>query len=280
MHAILFRLFVLLLSLWLGACSVKVETGTPAGGEVESAEDAVPVETAPVTRRAIAAHYTGTATLDARAEAQVVARTSGVALAVLVEEGQEVKAGQALVQLDPDQARLRVAQTKAQMDKLDNSYRRALQLVEQKMVSEMDVDQLRFDLDSARAQYDAAELELSYTTVTAPMTGVIASRDVKPGNFVQIHSPIIRIVDTRQLEATLNVPERDLAQLQPGQPVELIADALPGRVFAGTVDRVSPVVEAGTGTFRVVSRFRWCRPSRRRVRRRGRLDCSSARGGR
>jgi len=166
-----------------------------------------------------------------------------------------VQAGQALVRLDPDQGRLRVAQTKAQMDKLDNSYRRALQLVAQKMVSEIDVDQLRFDLDSARAQFEAAELELSYTTVIAPISGVIASRDVKPGNFVQIHSPIIRIVDNSQLEATLNVPEREIARLKPGQPVELSADALPGQVFVGEVARVAPVVEAGTGTFRVVSTF-------------------------
>jgi len=101
------------------------------------------------------------------------------------------------------------------------------------MVSETDVDQLRFDLDTARAQFEAAELELSYTTVTAPISGVIASRDVKPGNFVQIHSPIIRIVDTSQLEATLNVPERDIARLGPGQPVELIAEgALQPGMFA------------------------------------------------
>jgi len=257
MHAIPFRPLLLTLSLLLGACSISMEeAAAPANASDEApASDAIPVETVTVARRAIAAHYTGTATLDARAEAQVVARTSGVALAVLVEEGQHVRAGQALVRLDPDQARLRVQQTKAQMSKLDNSYRRALQLVEQKMVSETDVDQLRFDLDTARAQYEAAELELSYTTVTAPISGVIASRDIKPGNFVQIHSPIIRIVDTSQLEATLNVPERDLARLGPGQPVELSADALPGQVFAGRVDRVAPVVEAGTGTFRVVSTF-------------------------
>jgi len=257
MPAISFRPLLLTLSLLLGACSISVENApTQAGGGDDApANEAIPVETVAVARRSIAAHYSGTATLDARAESQVVARTSGVALAVLVEEGQAVRAGQALVRLDPDQARLRVAQTRAQMLKLDNSYRRALQLVEQKMVSETDVDQLRFDLDTARAQFEAAELELSYTTVTAPISGVIASRDVKPGNFVQIHSPIIRIVDTGQLEATLNVPERDIARLGSGQPVELVADALPGQVFAGEVARVSPVVEAGTGTFRVVSTF-------------------------
>jgi membrane fusion protein (multidrug efflux system) len=84
---------------------------------------------------------------------------------------------------------------------------------------------------------------------------VVASRDIKPGNFVQINSPIIRIVDSGKLEATLNVPEREIAKLKPGQKVELAADALPGRSFTGTVDRVSPVVDTGTGTFRVVTTF-------------------------
>jgi len=257
------RTFLLLLLSGLGllsACSNRGEDAPAtqaADASIDAAAEAtaVPVETVPASRRAMAAHYTGTAALEARSEAQVVARTSGVALAVLVEEGQMVHAGQALVHLDPDQAKLRVDQSRAQMDKLANSYRRALQLVEQRMVSQTDVDQLKFDLDSARAQYEAAALELSYTTVTAPMAGVVASRDVKAGNFVQIHSPIIRIVDNHHLEATLNVPEREIARLRPGQAVELIADALPGQRFNGTVARVSPVVDAGTGTFRVVTAF-------------------------
>jgi membrane fusion protein (multidrug efflux system) len=185
----------------------------------------------------------------------VVAKTSGVALAVLVEEGQRVSAGQPLVRLDPDRARLAVAQSEAQMRKLENNYQRAQKLVGQQMVSAADVDQLRFDLENVRAQYRLATLELSYTTVVAPISGVIASRSIKTGNFVQINTPIFRIVDNSRLEATLNVPERELATLRAGQPVTLSADALPGQSFTGIVDRIAPVVDSGSGTFRVVSAF-------------------------
>ena len=185
----------------------------------------------------------------------ILAVGAGVALAVMVEEGQHVSAGQPLVRLDPDRARLAVAQSEAQMRKLENSYQRAQKLVQQQLVSAADIDQLRFDLENARAQYRMTALELSYTTVVAPISGVVASRDIKPGNFVQINSPIIRIVDAGKLEATLNVPEREIAKLKPGQAVELVADALPGRTFGGVVDRVSPVVDTGTGTFRVVASF-------------------------
>lgn len=221
----------------------------------DSKPEAIPVEVVSAARRPIAASYTGTAPLEARGESQVVAKTSGVALNVLVEEGQQVRAGQPLVRLDPDRARLAVAQTEAQMRKLENSYRRSQQLVAQQMISANDVDQIKYDLENMRAQHRLASLELSYTTVLAPISGVIASRSIKDGNFVQINTPIFRIVDISQLEATLNVPERELATLKSGQPALLAVDALPGKTFTGKVDRVAPVVDSGSGTFRVVLAF-------------------------
>ncbi|MBH1497035.1 efflux RND transporter periplasmic adaptor subunit [Stenotrophomonas maltophilia] len=243
-------------SLLLGGCAAGPNSEAKAAETKEEKKvDAVPVEVAVVSHRAVAASYTGTAALEPRAESQVVAKTSGVALAVLVEEGQRVTAGQPLVRLDPDRARLAVAQSEAQMRKLENNYQRAQKLVGQQMVSAADVDQLRYDLENVRAQYRLATLELSYTTVVAPISGVIASRSIKTGNFVQINTPIFRIVDNSRLEATLNVPERELATLRAGQPVTLAADALPGQSFTGTVDRIAPVVDSGSGTFRVVSAF-------------------------
>ncbi len=239
----------------LAACK-RGEGGKPGGDKAKSEQaEAVAVEVARVGNRTMVASYTGTAALEARGESQVVAKTSGVALAVMAEEGQRVGAGQALARLDGARASLQVAQSSAQVAKLEANYRRASQLAAQKMVSANDVDQLRFDLQNARAANQMARLELSYTTVRAPISGVIASKSVKPGNFVQINSPIFRIVDTSRLEATLNVPERDIDQIKAGLPVQLSVDALPGRPFTGKVDRVSPVVDAGSGTFRVICSF-------------------------
>ncbi|WP_031371681.1 efflux RND transporter periplasmic adaptor subunit [Lysobacter antibioticus] len=221
----------------------------------DKASEAVPVEVAQATRRAIAASYTGTAPLEARAESQVVAKTSGVALAVMVEEGQHVQAGQILVRLDSARAELQAAQTNATMRKLEANYARSKQLAEQRLLSANDNDQLRYDLENARAANRMANLELSYAKVEAPISGIVASRSIKTGNFVQINSPIIRIVDTSRLEATLNVPERELATLKAGLPVQMQVDAMPGKVFTGTVDRVAPVVDSGSGTFRVICAF-------------------------
>jgi membrane fusion protein, multidrug efflux system len=236
-------------------------SGCKGGGDAQAKEagdkapEAVPVEVVEAARRAIAASYANTANLEPVAESQVVAKTSGVALQVLVEEGQQVRAGQVLVRIDPDRARLQLAQSNAQLRKLEANFQRAQQLAAQQMVSANDLDQLRYDLENARAVNRLANLELSYTNVVAPISGVVASRSIKAGNFVQINTPIIRIVDASRLEATLDVPERELATLKPGLPVRLQADALPGRVFEGVVDRVAPVVDGGSGTFRVISSF-------------------------
>jgi len=226
-----------------------------AEAKKDKGPEAVPVEVAKATRRPIAASYSGTAPLEARGEAQVVAKTSGVALSVLVEEGQPVRAGQTLVRLDASRAALQAAQSAAQMRKLENNYARARQLGEQKLMSANDLDQIKYDLENARAVNRLANLELSYANVVAPISGVIAQRSIKPGNFVQINSPILRIVDNSRLEAVLNVPERELATLKAGLPVKLVVDALPGQSFIGKVDRVAPVVDSGSGTFRVVCAF-------------------------
>jgi len=250
------RLAVLAVVLALAACKGK---GDGKEGEdkdkASKGPEAVPVEVAKAGRRSIAASYAGTAPLEARGEAQVVAKTSGIALRVFADVGQQVRAGQPLVQIDRDRSALQVAQADAQVRKLEANYRRAAQLVEQKMVSVNDVEQLRYDLENARASLRLARLELSYGTVAAPISGVISARNIKLGNLVQINTPIFTIVDTSRLEATLNAPEREIETLKAGQTLQLSVDALPGKTFEGRIDRVSPVVDSGSGTFRVICAF-------------------------
>lgn len=248
-------LLALLLAGTLAACRKGEGEAQANGKDKDKGPEAVPVEVARATRQPIAASYTGTAPLEARGESQVVAKTSGVALRVLAEEGQHVRAGQVLVRLDASRAALQTAQSSAQLRKLEANYRRSLQLASQQLISANDIDQIRYDLENARAANRLANLELSYANVVAPISGVVASRSIKPGNFVQINTPIFRIVDNSRIEAVLNVPEREVETLKPGLPVRLQVDAMPGRTFAGTVDRIAPVVDSESGTFRVISAF-------------------------
>ena len=241
----------------LGACKRGGEGDAQgAGGDAAARKpEAIPVEVAIAARRPIAASYSGTAPLEARGESQVVAKVSGVALSVLAEEGQPVRAGQTLVRLDAARSALQAAQSAAQVHKLESNYARSRKLAAQQLVSANDNDQIRFDLENARAAYRLANLEVAYANVTAPISGVVAQRMIKPGNFVQANTPIFSIVDDSRLEAVLNVPERELATLHAGLPVTLDVDALPGRTFEGRIDRVAPVVDPKSGTFRVVCTF-------------------------
>lgn len=224
-------------------------------GEKKGEAEAVAVEVSKVAKRSIAASYAGTANLEAPVEAQVVAKTSGVMLQLLAEEGDLVKAGQVLARIDPDRPRLEMERSRATVRKLENNYRRSQELLASKLVSAEASDQIRYDLEAARAAYELAQLELSYTNIVAPIDGVIAQRNAKEGNLIQLNSSLFRIVDTRRLEAVLNVPERDLATMEAGLRVTMQADALPGKQFEGRIDRVSPVVDGGSGTFRVVVEF-------------------------
>lgn len=237
------------------AASDKPEATSAQGKGGKREEQAVPVETALAVRQGVTASYSGTAPLDARGEAQVVAKTSGVLLRLLAEEGDRVRAGQVLARIDPERPRLELQRNEAMLRKLEADYRRAQELFERKLLAAEAHERLRFDLDTQRAAYEMAKLELSYTEIVAPIDGVVAQRMAKEGNLIQINQAMFRVVDTSKLEAVLNVPERELATLKAGQPVALRVDASPGTFFAGTIDRVSPVVDAASGTFRVVAAF-------------------------
>lgn len=251
---------LLALSLALAACGkgggdAQADADKPEGEGTAKAAEAVPVEVASVARRPIAAAYSGTAALEAPGDAQVVAKTSGVLLQLLAEEGDRVKAGQVVARIDPDRPRLDVARTEATLRKLESNYRRSQQLADKRLVSVDANEQIRYDLAAAKAAYDMARLELSYTNIVAPIDGIIAQRLVKKGNLIQLNSALFRIVDDSRLEATLNVPERELATMKSGLPVTLRVDAMPDKPFIGRIDRVSPVVDAGSGTFRVICVF-------------------------
>ncbi len=215
----------------------------------------IPVEVAAAERRSIAASYTTTAALEAPNEAMVVAKTSGVLLQLKAEEGDQVRAGQVLAKIDPERARLEVARTQAALAKLESEYARSRELFERRLIAADANERIRFDVAMQRAAHNLAQLELSYTDVVAPFDGVVAQRMVKAGNLISINQTMFRVVDAARLEAVLNVPERELATLRPGLPVRLALDALPGVLVEGSINRISPVVDAATGTFRATATF-------------------------
>lgn len=225
-------------------------------GDNKSEQDtAVPVEAALSRRDKVVASYTGTASLEPESQAQVVAKASGVVQRILVEEGDRVTSGQVLATLDPQRAQLMLRQSEANLKRLENDARRANEMFERKLLSAEANDRARFELDNQKAAHDMSRLELSYTRIVAPISGVVSLRMVKPGNLLQLNQAAFMIDDFDPLLAVLSVPERELRLLKAGMPVSMQVDALPGRTFDGEVARISPVVDAQTGTFRVTAEF-------------------------
>jgi membrane fusion protein (multidrug efflux system) len=216
----------------------------------EEKVSAVPVEIQPLKRAEMVAVYSGTAPIEAHEEAVVVAKVGGEVRQIYVEEGDTVKAGQMLARLDGDRLRLELAQTDANLRKLERDYKRTLDLSERGLVSKSTAENLRYDLDALRASYDKAKLELSYTDIRAPISGVVSARNIKVGNTIRPNDPTFTVTDLDPLLAYVHVPEKEFRKIAPGQAAEVIVDALGGDRFIGNIERISPTVDPQTGTFR------------------------------
>lgn len=241
----LFRTGIVLLALpLLTACPEKK-------AEEKKEETAVPVETAQVAVGPIDAAYRGTATLEAEEEATVMAKTGGVIEQILVEEGQRVRAGQVLARLETERLRLEVARAKAEADKAQENFDRNTRIFEKHLISKEMYDQSRFSLDAARAAYNLAKLTLQESEIRTPINGVVSARYIKLGNQIQPNSPAFKVTQMDTLHAHIYVPERDIHKLAPKQVASLSVDAWPAKTFRGTILRVNPVVDAGTGTVKV-----------------------------
>jgi len=167
-----------------------------------------------------------------------------------------VEKGQLLAQLDDDAVRNKLAQAEATLRKAQAAFDKSEKGIAKSLIPRSDFDRDKFDLETQHAVVEGAKIDLSYTRIVAPISGVIAKRSVKVGNLVTVNQTLFQIVDMDPLQAVLNVPERDLGTLKPGQPVHLRVDALPDGDFNGTVARIAPVVDATSGTFRATCEFR------------------------
>ncbi len=235
--------------LLLSACQQGAENGNDKDDEEEVAP--IPVETSKPVRGDVYAIYSGTAPIEAFAEADVIAKVEGEIREVLVEEGDDVKEGQILARLDGDRLRLELNESRARLRKMERDFERNQDLREKGLLSEGDFEKLKYDLEALRASYNLASLELDYTQIRAPIDGVISERYIKLGNTLSVDDPTFRVTSLDPLVAYLFVPEREFQNIQPGQPVGLDIDALDGPPIISSVTRVSPIVDPMTGTFKI-----------------------------
>jgi len=189
---------------------------------------------------------------------------SETVVAIEFEEGQQVEAGDVLVELRNSQALAQVAAARAVLVDSEGKYRRAERMLESQLVAESELEALRARRDADQAALDAAEARLAETVVRAPFAGRVGLRRVSLGSLVNPSTVITTLDDTDPIKLDFDVPETALGLLAEGLPVEAVSAAWPDTVFEGTVasidTRVDPVSRTVTVRALVPNRGRLLRP--------------------
>jgi HlyD family secretion protein len=193
-----------------------------------------------------------------------------------VEEGDTVKKDQLLVQLDDteyratvNQAKAQLASAKASLEQAQLAYDRQEELFQKKLSSKEQYDVAKTDLDLAKARHeqavaslDQAKYNLSKTTITSPMNGIVTSLNAEVGEIVMIgtmNNPgtvIMAVSDMSEIEAEVEVDETDIAEVKLGQEAEIEIDAYPDTVFKGKVTEIGHSARiSGLGTQDQVTNF-------------------------
>ena len=246
----------LVCTLLLAACQAGDQTKEKMTDEDEEESLPVPVETNVPVRGDIFATYSGTAPIEAFAEADVIAKVDGEIRELLAEEGDSVHSDQILAKLDGDRLRLELNESRARLRKMQSEFERNKELQKRGLISEGDFEKIQYDLEALRASFNLAKLELDYTQIRAPIDGVVSERYVKLGNTINLGDPVYRVTSLDPLIAYVHVPEREFRQISAGQPVHISIDALAGPPTIATVTRVSPIVDSETGTFKITIEIR------------------------
>jgi membrane fusion protein (multidrug efflux system) len=244
-------LFIALFAIILNSACGNNESDNNGMSAESDSLSVIPVEVATTGRGDIAAYYTTTTTLEAEQEAIVVAQVRGIATRLMVEEGDQVSKDQVIAKLEDDQYRIEASRAKATLDRLYNDFQRNKELFEKNLLSAEAYENSRFEYESQKAAYELAELNLKNTEIRSPISGLVSERFIKAGNMVSMDEQIYKVTDFEPLQAILYVPEHELSKLRKNQQALLSVDALPTKQFTGHVQRISPVVDPATGTFKV-----------------------------
>jgi len=244
----------LMAALALAACSRGGGTGAPAASSLT-------VTLTAAERRAVDREVVASGSVAAWQEMSLGVEVTGLRAAnVLVEPGDKVVAGQALVELDrrtlevqTRQAEASLAQARANAELAISQEKRGATLLDRNLISTNDFEVLRTNraraeaqVASAQAEYDASKLRLGFATLRAPDNGIISTRNVQPGQIVVGGSELLRLIRRGRLEWRAEVSETDLTRIKVGSTVDLRGPS--GERVSGVIRAVSPAIDPQTRT--------------------------------
>lgn len=250
---------VSLLSLILAGCTAGAAKNN-GGPTVQP----LPVAVTEVKQGRITATSSASGQIEPHLSVSVTAKVPGRVIAVHKEMGDAVVEGELLVELEDrdaaaqfSQAQAQLAQAEAQSREAEQQLHRLSDLLKVGAVSKQQVESVETQASlaaaqvrAARASVDLAGANLERTQVTAPATGVLATRSVEPGALVGTGSTLFQLVDLTTVVVRAGVAERDINAVHVGSDVQVMVPAL-GKPFAGKVEALSPNMDRQTRTYQV-----------------------------
>jgi RND family efflux transporter MFP subunit len=217
---------------------------------------AVPVEAARVRQGTFVLWVNAEGQAAALREASLAAEVGGPVIQVVVREGQYVRAGDLLAQIDRGPYELDVQQAQGELEQAQAEFEDLTlgdERIEDPSLRETRQAQarVRSGLAGAQARLEKAEYDLHKTEIRAPFAGRVANFVVVEGTRLSVNDSVARIVDLSSVEVDVNVLESELAMLDVGREATVHFTAFPGEEFGGQVSTINPVVDPATHVGRV-----------------------------
>jgi membrane fusion protein (multidrug efflux system) len=169
----------------------------------------------------------------------ISSRINAVVTDVKVNDNQFVNKGDVLVELDPMEYIALAAAAQAQLKKAQADLDRQKPLADMHALSAQDIDATQSTHDVDEAQLRLAQLQIQYSTIHAPASGIVGRKNVEIGNRVSSGQTLMVLVES-ELWVVANFKETQLAKMKIGQPATITIDSIPGKTFTGTVNSFSP----------------------------------------
>jgi len=230
-------------ALALTACS-KNESAKSAGSERPPAQ----VVAIPAARQAVVERLALVGTMVANEQVELKSETDGTVEQINFAEGERVEKGRMLVRLEDSKLAASLAEAEANYAFSESNHDRALELLHDKLISQSEFDQTAASFAANDAAVQLRKRLLKDTRIYAPFEGVVSARMISPGQVITRNTTLTWLVDLDPLKVEVNVPERFLSQVLPGQKIDLTVAAWPDKNFTGEVFFISPYVDPQTRT--------------------------------
>jgi RND family efflux transporter MFP subunit len=220
------------------ACSGGESANAPGG-----AARTISVAATAAARRDLARAATVVAPVEPIRTIGVNSLMSGTVLALHAQEGDWVRAGQLLAELDARETRAQLARARAVLASAEATFERNRQLFASQIITATEFDESRSTFEVAKSDVEVWRTRVEFSRITAPSAALVTAKHIEAGSAVSPNQRAFDLADMSQLVVRVRLSELDVVHLQPGSPLEVSLDAYPDVRFPGRVRRVFPSAE-------------------------------------